>query len=129
MAAEEVVLASSGPNKGGRPSNKEKPLGRASNTMVARKLGNIAPEAMDLIIEAMRDTNEPMKERTKNAQWIVNTMMASLKEVDRQTIMQYTIEKLKKENNGKPAVPETPEEDDEESTGAVFSLSIVPSVN
>ena len=37
----------------------------------------LPPEAMDLIIEAMRNTDEPMKERTKNAQWIVATMMAS----------------------------------------------------
>jgi len=94
----EVIVSS---NKGGRPTLKEKPLGRASNTMVARKLGNVAPEAMDLIIAAMRDTNEPMKERTKNAQWIVSTMMNSLKEVDRQELQRYTIEKLKKENGGK----------------------------
>lgn len=127
MSAEEVVLASPSPNKGGRPSNKDKPLGRASNTMVARKLGNIAPEAMDLIIEAMRDSNEPMKERTKNAQWIVATMMASLKEVDRQTMLQYTIEKLKKENNGKEMKSEdVPDVDEDEDDGcAMFSLSIV----
>jgi len=117
----------SSPSKGGRPSNKDKPLGRASNTMVARKLGNIAPEAMDLIIEAMRDINEPMKERTKNAQWIVATMMASLKEVDRQTMLQYTIEKLKKENNGKEMKSEdVPDVDEDEDDGcAMFSLSIV----
>jgi len=127
MSAEEVVLASPSLNKGGRPSNKDKPLGRASNTMVARKLGNIAPEAMDLIIEAMRDINEPMKERTKNAQWIVATMMASLKEVDRQTMLQYTIEKLKKENNGKEMKSEdVPDVDEDEDDGcAMFSLSIV----
>jgi len=122
MSAEEIVLASPNPNKGGRPSNKEKPLGRASNTMVARKLGNVAPEAMDLIIEAMRNTDEPMEKRTKNAQWIVTTMMNSLKEVDRQTLQQYTIERLKKEN-GKE-LPEV-QDDDEDSGNAVFSLSIV----
>ena len=122
MSAEEIVLASPNPNKGGRPSNKEKPLGRASNTMVARKLGNVAPEAMDLIIEAMRNTQEPMERRTKNAQWIVTTMMNSLKEVDRQTLQQYTIERLKKEN-GKE-LPEV-HDDDEDSGNAVFSLSIV----
>jgi hypothetical protein len=122
MSAEEIVLASPNPNKGGRPSNKEKPLGRASNTMVARKLGNVAPEAMDLIIEAMRNTEEPMERRTKNAQWIVTTMMNSLKEVDRQTLQQYTIERLKKEN-GKE-LPEV-QDDDEDSGNAVFSLSIV----
>jgi len=122
MSAEEIVLASPNPNKGGRPSNKEKPLGRASNTMVARKLGNVAPEAMDLIIEAMRNTQEPMERRTKNAQWIVTTMMNSLKEVDRQTLQQYTIERLKKEN-GKE-LPEV-QDDDEDSGNAVFSLSIV----
>lgn len=122
MSAEEVVLASPSPNKGGRPSNKDKPLGRASNTMVARKLGNVAPEAMDLIIEAMRNTQEPMERRTKNAQWIVTTMMNSLKEVDRQTLQQYTIERLKKEN-GKE-LPEV-QDDDEDSGNAVFSLSIV----
>ena len=122
MSAEEIVLASPNPNKGGRPSNKEKPLGRASNTMVARKLGNVAPEAMDLIIEAMRNIEEPMERRTKNAQWIVTTMMNSLKEVDRQTLQQYTIERLKKEN-GKE-LPEV-QDDDEDSGNAVFSLSIV----
>lgn len=122
MSAEEIVLASPNPNKGGRPSNKEKPLGRASNTMVARKLGNVAPEAMDLIIEAMRNTQEPMERRTKNAQWIVTTMMNSLKEVDRQTLQQYTIERLKKEN-GKE-LPEV-QDDDEDGGNAVFSLSIV----
>lgn len=122
MSAEEIVLASPNPNKGGRPSNKEKPLGRASNTMVARKLGNVAPEAMDLIIEAMRNTDEPMERRTKNAQWIVTTMMNSLKEVDRQTLQQYTIERLKKEN-GKE-LPDV-QDDDEDSGNAVFSLSIV----
>lgn len=122
MSAEEIVLASPNPNKGGRPSNKEKPLGRASNTMVARKLGNVAPEAMDLIIEAMRNTDEPMEKRTKNAQWIVTTMMNSLKEVDRQTLQQYTIERLKKEN-GKE-LPEM-QDDDEDGGNAVFSLSIV----
>ena len=122
MSAEEVVLASPSPNKGGRPSNKDKPLGRASNTMVARKLGNIAPEAMDLIIEAMRNTDEPMERRTKNAQWIVTTMMNSLKEVDRQTLQQYTIERLKKEN-GKE-LPDV-QDDDEDNGNAVFSLSIV----
>lgn len=122
MSAEEVVLASPSPNKGGRPSNKDKPLGRASNTMVARKLGNVAPEAMDLIIEAMRNTDEPMEKRTKNAQWIVTTMMNSLKEVDRQTLQQYTIERLKKEN-GKE-LPEV-QDDDEDNGNAVFSLSIV----
>lgn len=122
MSAEEIVLASPNPNKGGRPSNKEKPLGRASNTMVARKLGNVAPEAMDLIIEAMRNTEEPMERRTKNAQWIVTTMMNSLKEVDRQTLQQYTIERLKKEN-GKE-LPDV-QDDDEDSGNAVFSLSIV----
>jgi len=122
MSAEEIVLASPNPNKGGRPSNKEKPLGRASNTMVARKLGNVAPEAMDLIIEAMRNTQEPMERRTKNAQWIVTTMMNSLKEVDRQTLQQYTIERLKKEN-GKE-LPDV-QDDDEDSGNAVFSLSIV----
>ena len=122
MSAEEIVLASPNPNKGGRPSNKEKPLGRASNTMVARKLGNVAPEAMDLIIEAMRNTDEPMEKRTKNAQWIVTTMMNSLKEVDRQTLQQYTIERLKKEN-GKE-LPEV-QDDDEDKGNAVFSLSIV----
>lgn len=122
MSAEEIVLASPNPNKGGRPSNKEKPLGRASNTMVARKLGNVAPEAMDLIIEAMRNTQEPMERRTKNAQWIVTTMMNSLKEVDRQTLQQYTIERLKKEN-GKE-LPEVQDED-EDGGNAVFSLSIV----
>lgn len=122
MSAEELVLASPHPNKGGRPSNKEKPLGRASNTMVARKLGNVAPEAMDLIIEAMRNTQEPMERRTKNAQWIVTTMMNSLKEVDRQTLQQYTIERLKKEN-GKE-LPDV-QDDDEDSGNAVFSLSIV----
>ncbi len=122
MSAEEIVLASPNPNKGGRPSNKEKPLGRASNTMVARKLGNVAPDAMDLIIEAMRNTQEPMERRTKNAQWIVTTMMNSLKEVDRQTLQQYTIERLKKEN-GKE-LPDV-QDDDEDSGNAVFSLSIV----
>ena len=106
---EEYEIISS-TNKGGRPTLKEKPLGRASNTMVARKLGNVAPEAMDLIIAAMRDGNEPMKERTKNAQWIVSTMMNSLKEVDRQTLQQYTIEKLKKENGGKELETEDTQE-------------------
>jgi hypothetical protein len=54
-------------------------------------------------------------------------MMASLKEVDRQTMLQYTLEKLKKENNGKEMKSEdvSDVEDDEDESGALFSLSIV----
>lgn len=117
MEEQEIISST---NKGGRPTLKEKPLGRASNTMVARKLGNIAPEAMDLIIAAMRDNKQPMKERTKNAQWIVNTMMSSLKEVDRQELQRYTIEKLKKENGGKE-----PEAQEEENGGFEFTPYLV----
>ena len=116
-------IISPSPSKGG-PTLKEKPLGRADNTRVARKLGNVVDEAIDLIIAAMRDSNEPLKERVSTAKWIVSTMAASLKEVDRQTMAKHTIERLKKEN-GTKEVAEAMENDDDYTDGAVFSLSIV----
>lgn len=106
-------------NKGGRPTNKDKPLGRADSTRIARKLGAVADEAIDLIIAAMRDEKESMSSRVKNAQWIVSTMSGTIKEVDRQTVMKYTLEKLKAEAG------DAQEEDDDEPKGAVFSLGIV----
>lgn len=124
----ETVLSTSDQlKKNGRPSLKDKPLGRADNTRVARKLGNVVDEALDLIIAAMRDSNESLKERVSTAKWIVNTMAASLKEVDRQAMAKYTIERLKKEHGTKEIADAMEQDamDDDDTNGAVFSLSIV----
>lgn len=121
MSAEEVVLASPSPNKGGRPSNKDKPFGKADSTRIVRKLAPAADEAIDLIIGLMRDEEESMRERIKAGQWIVATLTSTMKEVDRQTMMKYTLEKLKQETGGK----DIPDDDGNDSGGAVFSLKIV----
>lgn len=118
----EVVLnASEQPKKGGRPSHKDKPFGKADSTRIVRKLAPAADEAIDLIIKQMRDEEESMVARVKAGQWIVATLTSTMKEVDRQTMMKYTLEKLKQETGGK----DIPDDDGNETSGAVFSLKIV----
>ena len=80
---------------------------------------------MDLIIEAMRNTDEPMKERTKNAQWIVATMMASLKEAIVKPCCNMCLKAQERITAKEVKSKDVPEmEDDEDEGGALFSLSL-----
>lgn len=96
--------------KPGRPSNAEKPLGKASLTKMARKLGNHTDEALDFIINYMKDSKNPEKERFRAATMIVGTVQALIQQVDRQTLMQKTLQRL----NAKEGGTSTPQYEDAE---------------
>lgn len=115
--------------KVGRPSNLEKPLGKADLTKMARKLGNYTDEALDFIIAYMRDSENTKKEQFRAATMIVGTVQGLIQQVDRQTLMQKNMELLNRkmaEADATGKVPETSDEDNSLTQSAtIFSFDIV----
>lgn len=113
--------------KVGRPSNAEKPLGKASLTKYARTLGNVTDEALEFIINVLRDEGASKQDRYKAATWIVGTTQALIQQVDRQTLMKKNLEMIdaKLEAAGNIEKPADEADDDLTSTATVFTLDIV----
>lgn len=92
-------------NYGGRPKgSNNKKLTKSEMEVLNDLLGKLTGEAVDLIVESMRDNSLPMKERVASAKIIISTKVQTDQIVDRR-------------KNGQE------EEDDEESeSGSVINI-------
>ena len=116
--------------KTGRPSNAEKPLGKADLTKMARKLGNYTDEALDFIINYMRDSENTKKEQFRAATMIVGSVQGLIQQVDRQTLMQKNLQmlnhRLEQVEEGKATADDGLDNSLETSSATIFTLDIVP---
>jgi Trm5-related predicted tRNA methylase len=114
--------------KTGRPSNAEKPLGQADLTKMARRLGKVTDEALDIIIDYMQKKETPEKEKVRIATQIVGTVQALISQVDRQTLMKKNLAMLDaKMQQEKIEMPVDDGQDNglEQPSATIFTFDIV----
>lgn len=115
----------------GRPAGSTT-VGKANIKALARKAAAVSEEALNLIVEIMRNSNNKEELRFKAATYIVGATQSLISQVDKQTLLnkQYALldKKIEESNkDGKPVDGGNEDSDDDDLTGrpAVFSLEIV----
>lgn len=114
----------------GRPTGSVS-VGKANIKALARKAAQASEEALDLIVEIMRDTNSKTDLRFRAASYIVGATQGLISQVDKQTLFTKQMALLDKkiteadEKELAGNLDKQEGDDDITNTAAVFTLDIV----
>lgn len=120
--------ASESPRGRGRPTGSTT-VGKANIKALARKAASASEDALDFIIQVMKNSNNKEELRFKAATYIVGATQSLIGQVDKQTLLnkQYALLDKKLEEADNKNIPESNDSEDDDLVGrpAVFSLEIV----